>query len=79
MIIIMFIFTVAELTISPTGMALTTRLAPEAYKVNMMALYWTSLAMGTAFAGWCAQTLFVFVRLYYERDMLLDPKENTRR
>jgi len=31
------------------------RLAPEAYKVNMMALYWTSLAMGTAFAGWCAQ------------------------
>jgi len=55
MVIIMFIFTVAELTISPTGMALTTRLAPEAYKVNMMALYWTSLAMGTAFAGWCAQ------------------------
>ena len=48
MVIIMFIFTVAELTISPTGMALTTRLAPEAYKVNMMALYWTSLAMGTA-------------------------------
>ena len=45
----------------------------------MMALYWTSLAMGTAFAGWCAQTLFVFVRLYYELDMLLDPKENTRR
>ena len=53
--IIMFIFTVAELTISPTGMALTTRLAPETYKVNMMALYWTSLAMGNAFAGWCAQ------------------------
>ena len=55
MVIIMFIFTVAELTISPTGMALTTRLAPETYKVNMMALYWTSLAMGNAFAGWCAQ------------------------
>ena len=36
-------------------MALTTRPAPETYKVNMMALYWTSLAMGNAFAGWCAQ------------------------
>ncbi|MDO4883402.1 MAG: oligopeptide:H+ symporter [Rothia sp. (in: high G+C Gram-positive bacteria)] len=65
MVIIMFIFTIAELTISPVGLALTTRLAPEAYKVNMMALYWTSLAMGTAFAGWCAKFYSIETEVTY--------------
>lgn len=54
-VLILFVCTIAELTISPVGISLTTKLAPEAYKVNMMALYWTSVAMGTVLSGWFAQ------------------------
>ncbi|MDO4883401.1 MAG: oligopeptide:H+ symporter [Rothia sp. (in: high G+C Gram-positive bacteria)] len=54
-VLILFVCTLAELTISPVGTSLTTKLAPEAYKVNMMALYWTSVAMGTVLSGWLAQ------------------------
>ena len=54
-VLILFVCTIAELTISPVGTSLTTKLAPEAYKVNMMALYWTSVAMGTVLSGWFAQ------------------------
>lgn len=54
-VLILLMFTLAELTISPVGTSLTTKLAPESHKVNMMALYWTSVAMGTVLSGWFAQ------------------------
>ena len=52
---VLFVITMAELTISPTGISLTTKLAPLAHKSQMMALYWTSIGMGTTLAGWMAQ------------------------
>lgn len=52
---VLFVITLAELCISPTGTSLATKLAPEAHKSQMMALFWTSLGMGTAIAGWLAQ------------------------
>ncbi|MDK8846908.1 oligopeptide:H+ symporter [Corynebacterium sp. MSK297] len=52
---VLFVITMAELTISPTGISLTTKLAPTAHKSQMMALYWTSIGMGTTLAGWMAQ------------------------
>ena len=55
MVLVLFVITLAELTLSPTGTSLATKLSPEAHKSQMMALYWTSVAMGTALAGWMAQ------------------------
>ena len=36
------------------GISLATKLAPKAHRVNMMALYFTSVAMGTVLSGWLA-------------------------
>lgn len=55
LVLVLFVATLAELTISPTGSSATTRLAPEQHKSTMMAWYWTSVALGTALSGWLAQ------------------------
>jgi len=52
---ILFVFTVAELLISPVGLSVTTKLAPKAFHTQMIALFFLSLALGTAIAGWLAQ------------------------
>ncbi|WP_404429436.1 peptide MFS transporter [Microbacterium lacus] len=52
---ILFVFTVAELLISPVGLSVTTKLAPKAFKTQMVALFFLSVALGTAIAGWAAQ------------------------
>lgn len=51
-VLILFICTLGELAISPVGSSLATKLAPEKHKVSMMALYFTSVALGTVLAGW---------------------------
>ncbi|MDE0546526.1 peptide MFS transporter [Microbacterium sp. C7(2022)] len=51
---ILFVFTVAELFISPPGLSVSTKLAPERFHTQMVALYFLSVALGTAVAGWLA-------------------------
>ncbi|GAA1701393.1 peptide MFS transporter [Microbacterium sediminicola] len=52
---ILFVFTVAELLLSPVGLSVTTKLAPSAFHTQMVALFFLSVALGTAIAGWLAQ------------------------
>jgi POT family proton-dependent oligopeptide transporter len=54
-VLILLVFTVAELFISPPGLSVTTKLAPERFHTQMVALYFLSVALGTAIAGWLAQ------------------------
>jgi POT family proton-dependent oligopeptide transporter len=49
---ILFVFTVAELLLSPIGLSVTTKLAPRAFHTQMVALFFLSVALGTAIAGW---------------------------
>jgi proton-dependent oligopeptide transporter, POT family len=48
---IMAVFAVSELLISPIGLAVTTKLAPEAFRAQMMALYFISVGLGTSMSG----------------------------
>jgi POT family proton-dependent oligopeptide transporter len=55
MIGILFVFTVAELLLSPVGLSVTTKLAPEVFKTQMVALFFLSIALGTAISGRLAE------------------------
>ncbi|WP_043657306.1 peptide MFS transporter [Nocardia thailandica] len=48
-------FAVSELLLSPIGLAVTTQLAPAAYRSQMMALYFFSVGIGTSMAGTLAR------------------------
>ena len=48
---IMGAFAVSELLLSPIGLSVTTQLAPNAYRAQMMALYFFSVGLGTAMSG----------------------------
>ena len=48
---ILLVFTVAELLISPVGLSAATKLAPRKFTTQMVALYFLSVALGTALAG----------------------------
>ncbi len=48
---ILLVFTLGELLISPVGLSLSTKLAPERFRTQMVALYFLSVAFGTAMAG----------------------------
>lgn len=50
-VLILLFFTVAELFLSPVGLSLSTKLAPEAFKTQMVSLNFLSVAAGTALAG----------------------------
>ncbi len=52
---ILFVFTVAELLLSPIGLSVTTKLAPRVFRTQMVALFFLSVALGTAIAGSLAQ------------------------
>ncbi len=54
MVGILLVFTVAELFISPPGLSVTTKLAPARFHTQMVSLYFLSVALGTAIAGWLA-------------------------
>lgn len=53
-------FAVSELLLSPIGLAVTTQLAPEAFRAQMMALYFFSVGIGTSMSGTLAR--------FYDRD-----------
>ncbi len=48
---IMAAFAVSELLLSPIGLSVTTQLAPNAFRAQMMALYFFSVGLGTAMSG----------------------------
>ena len=52
---VIFVFTIAELLLSPVGLSLATKLAPEAFKTQMVSLFFLSVALGTALSGTLAQ------------------------
>jgi POT family proton-dependent oligopeptide transporter len=45
------VFAVSELLISPIGLSVTTKLAPQAFRSQMMALYFFSVGFGTSMSG----------------------------
>ncbi len=52
---IVLAWTIGELLFSPTGQALTTKLAPTAFTSQMFALYFLSMSIGSAISGTLAQ------------------------
>ena len=50
-VVIMAAFAVSELLLSPIGLSVTTQLAPNAFRSQMMALYFFSVGLGTAMSG----------------------------
>jgi POT family proton-dependent oligopeptide transporter len=54
-VLILFFFTIAELFLSPVGQSLSTKLAPNAFHTQMIALFFLSIAVGTAGAGSLAE------------------------
>ena len=48
---ILFLFTLAELFLSPIGLSVSTKLAPKAFHTQMVALFFLSVSLGTALAG----------------------------
>ena len=52
---VIFVFTIAELLISPVSLSLATKLAPQAFHTQMVALLFLSVALGTAMAGVLAE------------------------
>lgn len=55
MVGILFLFTIAELLLSPVGQSLSTKLAPEAFRSQMVALFFLSVAIGSAASGTLAK------------------------
>lgn len=51
LVFILFWFTMAELCLSPVGQSLSTKLAPQAFHTQMIALFFLSIAVGSAGAG----------------------------
>ena len=54
-VLILFAFTVAELLLSPVGLSVATKLAPKVFHTQMVALFFLSVALGTAIAGQLAE------------------------
>ena len=48
---VLLFFTISELLLSPVGLSLSTKLAPEKFKTQMVALFFLSVALGTAMSG----------------------------
>jgi len=51
LVLILFVFTVAELLLSPIGLSVSTKLAPERFRTQMVALFFLSVAIGSAASG----------------------------
>ena len=54
-VVILFIFTLAELSISPVGQSLATKLAPAKFQTQMVALYFLTISLGSSLAGYLGQ------------------------
>lgn len=48
---ILLLFTCAELFLSPIGLSVATKLAPEVFRTQMVALFFLSISLGTTLAG----------------------------
>ncbi|WP_319450095.1 MULTISPECIES: oligopeptide:H+ symporter [unclassified Mycobacterium] len=48
---ILAVFAISELLLSPIGLSVTTKLAPQAFRAQMMALYFFSVGLGTSMSG----------------------------
>ena len=48
---ILLLFTLAELLLSPVGLSVATKLAPAKFHTQMVALFFLSVALGTAMSG----------------------------
>ncbi|QYN23629.1 peptide MFS transporter [Amycolatopsis sp. DSM 110486] len=53
---ILLVFTIAELMLSPVGLSLSTKLAPKAFRTQMVALNFLSVSLGTAMSGKLAES-----------------------
>ncbi|HEV7168526.1 MAG TPA: oligopeptide:H+ symporter, partial [Micrococcaceae bacterium] len=51
---ILLLFTFAELSLSPIGLSVTTKLAPAAFHTQMVALFFLSVSLGTTVSGMLA-------------------------
>ncbi|MGO1385494.1 MAG: peptide MFS transporter [Arachnia sp.] len=60
LVFILLLFTLAELFLSPIGLSVATKLAPQAFRTQMVALFFLSISIGTTLAGILAG--------YYDRD-----------
>jgi len=49
--VILLVFTIAELLISPVGLSLATKISPRTFRSQTVALYFLSVALGTAMSG----------------------------
>jgi POT family proton-dependent oligopeptide transporter len=52
---ILLTFTIAELLLSPVGLSVSTKLAPEVFRTQMVALFFLSVSLGTALSGSLAE------------------------
>ncbi len=48
---VLLFFTISELLLSPVGLSLSTKLAPARFRTQMVALFFLSIALGTALSG----------------------------
>ncbi|TNC34382.1 peptide MFS transporter [Mumia zhuanghuii] len=55
MVLILLVFTIAELLISPVGLSVSTKLAPQAFQTQMVALFFLSVSLGSALSGTLAK------------------------
>jgi len=53
--IVLLLFTFSELLLSPVGLSLSTKLAPAKFRTQMVALFFLSIALGTALSGLLAK------------------------
>jgi POT family proton-dependent oligopeptide transporter len=51
LVLILLVFTIAELLLSPIGLSVSTKLAPARFRTQMVALFFLSIAIGTAASG----------------------------
>jgi len=51
LVLILLVFTVSELLLSPIGLSVSTKLAPARFRTQMVALFFLSIAIGTAASG----------------------------
>ena len=49
--VILFVFALAEMNLSPVGLSLSTRIGPELYRSQMVALNYLSVSLGSTLAG----------------------------
>ncbi|MDQ3403722.1 MAG: oligopeptide:H+ symporter [Actinomycetota bacterium] len=54
-VLVLLIFVIAEMCLSPVGLSLSTKLAPKAYGAQMVALFYLSIALGSSVAGKLAE------------------------